>query len=91
MQCPHCQKKVTVFSVKKAPTGKGQLCPHCGGALKVSFSILALLGWCVAACIVTVLLYPMLGRIATVLAGSAALYLSLRIKPDGQTGSTAAT
>ena len=70
MQCPHCRKKVTLFSVKKAPNGKGQLCPHCGGGLKVTFSVPALLGWFVVAVVVTLLLYPMLGRIATALAGS---------------------
>ena len=70
MQCPHCRKKVTLFSVKKAPNGKGQLCPHCGGGLKVTFSVPALLGWFVAAVVVTLLLYPMLGWIATALAGN---------------------
>ena len=70
MQCPHCQKNVTLFLVKQAPTGKEQLCSHCGGGLKVTFSVPALLGCFVAAVVVTLLLYPMLGRIATALAGS---------------------
>ena len=38
--------------------------------MKVTFSVPALLGWFVAAVVVTLLLYPMLGRIATALAGS---------------------
>ena len=69
MQCPHCQKNVTLFLVKQAPKCKEQLCSHCGGGLKVTFSVPALLGCFVAAVVVTLLLYPMLGRIATVLAG----------------------
>ena len=88
MQCPHCQKNVTLFLVKQAPTGKEQLCSHCGGGLKVTFSVPALLGCFVAAVVVTLLLYPMLGRVATVLAGSAAILLSLRLKPHGAAPST---
>ena len=56
--------------VKQAPKCKEQLCSHCGGGLKVTFSVPALLGCFVAAVVVTLLLYPMLGRIATALAGS---------------------
>ncbi len=47
----------------------------------MSFSILALLLWMVPATILVVLLYPWLGVIGTMLGGSAALFLSLRVKP----------
>ena len=81
MDCPYCKKSVTVFSVEKDGSGKGTVCPHCKKGVKVSFSIPALLLWLVPAVILVVLLYPWLGMVATVLGGSAALFLSLRIKP----------
>lgn len=81
MDCPYCKKTITVFSVEKHSSGKGNICPHCKEAVKIFFSIPALLLWMVAAIIIVVLLYPWLGMVATLLAGSAALFLSLRIKP----------
>lgn len=81
MDCPHCNKPMTVFSVKKDGSGKGNACPHCGGTVKVFLSLPALLLWLVPAVVVVLLLYPWLGVVATVLAGSAALFLSVRIKP----------
>lgn len=60
--------------------GKGNVCPHCNGAVKVFLSIPALLLWLVPAIVVVVFLYPWLGFIATMLAGSAALFLSVRIR-----------
>lgn len=80
MDCPHCRKPMTVFSVKKDGSGKGNACPHCDGAVKVFLSLPALLMWLVPAVIVVVFLYPWLGFVATMLAGSAALFLSIRIR-----------
>lgn len=81
MNCPYCKESITVFSVGKDSSGKGNVCPHCKEAVKVAFSIPALLLWMIPATILIVLLYPWLGVIATMLGGSAALFLSLRVKP----------
>ena len=72
---------MTVFSVGKGDSGKGNACPHCKEPVKISFSVPALLLWLIPATFLVVFLYPWLGVIGTVLAGSAALFLSLRIKP----------
>lgn len=72
---------MTVFSVEKNASGAGNACPHCKAPVKVTVSIPALLLWLVPAIIVTVLLYQWLGKIATVLAGSAVILLSIRVRP----------
>lgn len=81
MDCPYCKKPVTVFSIEHHGSGKGNACPHCKQAIKLSLGIPALLLWLIPAVVLVVLAYPWLGTIGTVLAGSAALLLSLRIRP----------
>ncbi|WP_299262762.1 hypothetical protein [uncultured Psychrosphaera sp.] len=87
MECPHCNKKVGLFSKALNKMGKVKLCPHCSGEIKlfVDFKVAAIL--LVPFVVLSLfVLKPLMiqlglsGSIATGLATGIVIALSMRLK-----------
>lgn len=81
MDCPYCNRSISIFSREMSRFGKVKACPHCQKPIKLFLSPKHAAIFFVPTIAVALLLRPWLGSLATGLAVGFMIALSMRLKP----------